>query len=72
MKERKRRDPAAYKMSYHGAHNHSNLQAICCVAMGTVISPERARENERREREAASFVLTARHMMQQRPIYLSL
>jgi len=49
MKEREReRDPPAYKMCYHGAHNHSNLQAICCVAMGTVILPERVRENERK------------------------
>lgn len=42
------RDPPAYKMRYHGAHNHSNLQAICCVAMGTVIPLERVREKERK------------------------
>ncbi len=35
-------------MRYHGAHNHSNLQAISYVAMGTVISLERVREKERK------------------------
>lgn len=36
-------------------NNHSDFQAICCVAMRTVISPERVgddREREIRERDS--------------------